>query len=168
MLKGRDILEERAKESPSLKSTLEEEININIDENKLGPEVKFENGKRILVFNDPLYSREKKSVINYTVFRGKWEFENMEEFDEENPGICAVKFTPVKDFSNITIVFKTFKDRVEFMNSIYSDNEMRQTGGGINLESFANSKVLKNTSGLIGLSVAAYGLYKLLKKKTDS
>lgn len=165
MLKGRDILEQRAKETPSLKSTLEEDVSINVDENNLGPEVKLENGKRILVFNDPLYSREKKSVINYTVFRGKWEFENLEEFDSENPGTCAVKFAPVRDSSNITLVFKSFKDRVEFMNSIYSDNEMKQTGGGVNLESLANSKVLKNTSGLLGLSLAAYGLYKILKSK---
>ncbi len=164
MLKGKDVLEQRARESQSLKSTLQEEININVDENQLGPDVKFENGKRVLVFNDPLYSREKKSVINYTVFRGKWEFENMEEFDTENPGTCAVKFAPVRDSSNITLVFKSFKDRVEFMNSIYSDNEMKQRGGGVNLESIANSKVLKNTSGIIGLSVAAYGLYKLFKK----
>ena len=166
MLKGKEILEQRAKESRSLKSTLQEEININVNENKLGPEVKLENGKRVLVFNDPLSSKEKKSEINYTVFRGKWEFENLDDFDSENPGTCAVKFTPVRNSSNVTLIFKSFKDRVEFMQSIYSDNGMKQTGDGDSRESTTNSKVITNASGLLGFSLAAYGLYKIFKKQT--
>jgi hypothetical protein len=51
------------------------------------------------------------------------------------------------------------------MDSIYSDSEMKQLGGGVNLEKLANSKVLRTTGGLIGLSLAAYGLYKLFKGK---
>jgi hypothetical protein len=51
------------------------------------------------------------------------------------------------------------------MDSIYSNNEMKQLGGGIDLEKLANSKVLRTTSGIIGFSIAAYGLYKLFKGK---
>jgi hypothetical protein len=44
---------------------------------------------------------------------------------------------------------------------------MKQIGGGMNLEKFANSKVLRATGGLIGLSLAGYGLYKLLAGKKE-
>jgi hypothetical protein len=54
------------------------------------------------------------------------------------------------------------------MDSIYSDNEMKQIGGGMSLEKFANSKVLKTTGGLVGLSVIGYGLYKLFSKKDSN
>jgi hypothetical protein len=42
---------------------------------------------------------------------------------------------------------------------------MKQIGSGINLEKIANSKVVKATGGLIGLSLVGYKLYKLLKKE---
>ncbi|HSP88965.1 MAG TPA: hypothetical protein VLN45_12590, partial [Ignavibacteriaceae bacterium] len=122
-------------------------------------------GKEVLVFDDPLHSREKRSIVNYTIFKGKWEFENMDDLDETDHEKCAVKFTPVKDGSSLTIAFKSLKDRVEFIDSIYSDSEMKQLGGGINLEKLANSKILRTTGGIIGLGIAAYGLYKLFKGK---
>jgi hypothetical protein len=131
-----------------------------------GPEEIYdEEGKKILVFHDPLHSRERKSVVNYTTFRGKWEFENLDNIDDTDSQKCAVKFIPIKESSAVTIAFKSQKDRLEFINSIYSDNEMKQLGGGMNLEKFANSKVLRATGGLIGLSLAGYGIYKLLAKK---
>ncbi len=164
MLKSKDILVQKAKEVKSLRSSIEGERN-EISKEELHPKtVVDDHGKKILVFSDPLYSREKRSVVNYTNFRGKWEFENLDDIDENNPDLCAVKFVPVRDSSNITIAFKSSKDRVEFMDSIYSDNEMKQIGSGINLEKIANSKVLKATGGLIGLSFAGYKLYKILKK----
>jgi len=165
MKKSRDILEKKAKESESLKESL---IDEQPEENKeeYNPYATVnEEGKEVLVFSDPLYSREKRSIVNYTIFKGKWEFENMDDLDDNDKEKCAVKFSPVRDGSNFTIAFKSLKDRVEFMDSIYSDTEMKQMGGGINLERFANSKVLKTTGGIIGLSIAAYGLYKLLKGK---
>lgn len=164
MLKSRDILIQKAQEVKSLKNSIEGDKN-NTPKDDLHPRTIInEHGKKILVFSDPLYSREKRSVVNYTNFRGKWEFENLDVIDENDPDKCAVKFMPVRDSSNITIAFKSLKDRVEFMDSIYSDNEMKQIGSGINLEKIANSKVLKATGGLIGLSVAGYKLYKILKK----
>jgi hypothetical protein len=89
----------------------------------------------------------------------------MDDLDNDDQEKCAVNFSPIKDGSNVTIAFKSLKDRVEFMDSIYSDSEMKQIGGGINLEKFANSKVLRTTGGLIGLSLAAYGLYKIFRGK---
>lgn len=167
MKKSRDILEKKSKESESLRETItkEDSSGLNEEAESGSKTIITEEGKEVLVFSDPLYSREKKSVINYTIFHGKWEFENIDDLDETDSEKCAVKFTPVKDGSSNTIVFKSLKDRVEFMDSIYSDSEMRQIGGGINLEKFANSKVLKTTGGIIGLSIAAYGLYKLFKGK---
>lgn len=130
-------------------------------------EIINEEGRKVLIFNDPLHSRESRSVVNYTTFRGRWEFENVDKIDESDPRKCAVKFTPIKDGSYLTIAFNSVKDRLEFMNSLYSDSELKQLGGGMNLERFANSKVLKATGGLIGLSLAGYGLYKILSKKKD-
>ncbi len=164
MLKSRDILVQKANEVKSLKSSIEGEKKETPKEELHPKTVINEEGKKILVFSDPLYSREKRSVVNYTNFRGKWEFENLDGIDENDLDKCAVKFTPVRDSSNITIAFKSLKDRIEFMDSIYSENEMKQIGSGINLEKIANSKVLKATGGLIGLSYAGYKLYKLLKK----
>jgi len=164
MLKSRDILVQKAKEVGSLRSSIEGEKNETSKEDLHPKIVVNEDGKKVLIFSDPLYSREKRSIVNYTNFRGKWEFENLDNIDENDPDKCAVKFTPVRDSSNITIAFKSLKDRIEFMDSIYSDNEMKQIGSGINLEKIANSKVLKATGGLIGLSLAGYKLYKFLKK----
>ncbi len=165
MLKSKDILVQKAKEVKSLKSGIEEDKN-DIPREELHPKtVVDENGKKVLIFSDPLYSREKRSIVNYAMFKGKWEFENLDNIDETDIEKCAVKFVPVKDASNFTIAFKSLKDRIEFMNSIYSDNEMKQTGSGVNLEKIANSKVLKATGGLIGLSYAGYKIYKLLKKE---
>lgn len=133
-------------------------------------EIIDEEGKKVIVFHDPLHTREKRSTVNFTTFRGKWEFENLDNIDETDEQKCAVKFIPVKDSSTITIAFKSVKDRLEFMNSIYSDNELKQLGGGMNLEKFANSKILRTTGGLIGLSLAGYGLYKIIsgmKKDND-
>ncbi len=164
MLKSKDVLIKKAKEVKSLKSSIESN-ETEPPKDELHPKTVIDDhGKKIMVFSDPLYSREKRSIVNYTNFRGKWEFENLDEIDENDPDKCAVKFTPVRDSSNITIAFKSLKDRVEFMDSIYSDNEMKQIGSGINLEKIANSKVLKATGGLIGLSYAGYKLYKILKK----
>jgi hypothetical protein len=164
MLKSKDILIQKAMEVKSLKNSIEGDKNGTPKDDLHPKTVINEHGKKILVFSDPLYSREKRSVVNYTNFRGKWEFENLDDIDENDPDKCAVKFIPVRDSSNITIAFKSLKDRVEFMDSIYSDNEMKQIGSGINLEKIANSKVLKATGGLIGLSLAGYKVYKLLKK----
>ena len=55
------------------------------------------------------------------------------------------------------------------MDSIYSDNEMKQMGSGMRFEKLANSKILRTTGGLIGIGLAGYGLYKLFfgKKKIN-
>jgi hypothetical protein len=50
------------------------------------------------------------------------------------------------------------------MDSIYSQDQMKQRGGGMSLEKLANSKVVRNTGGIIGISLAGYALYKLLSK----
>jgi len=168
--KSRDILEEKAKETETLKSSIEDdkdELTQKQEEDYYLKTIINEEGKKVLVFSDPLYSREKRSIVNYTIFRGKWEFENMDNIDENEPDKCAVTFSPVKDGSNITIAFKSIKDRVEFMDSIYSEKDMRQTGGGMSFEKLANSKVLRNTGGIIGLTLAGYGLYKLLSKSKE-
>ncbi len=167
MSKTREILSNKAKEVQKLKESLENESpNIIQDEKPLKSTVN-KDGKEVLVFKDPLYSRERRSTVTYSVFNGKWEFENIDNMDEHDSEKCAVKFTPVRDNSNITVSFKSLKDRIEFMDSIYADNELKQVGGGMSLENLANSKVLKTTGGIIGLSVLGYGLYKLLKGKED-
>lgn len=166
--KSKDYLTEKAKESKPLKETISSEESELKEEVSSQPEyVINEKGKKVMVFSDPLYSREKRSIVNYTIFNGKWEFENLDEIDETDEEKCAVKFTPSGDGTSITIAFKSLKDRVEFMDSIYNDREMKQVGSGIHLENLANSKVLKTTGGIIGLSILGYGLYKLLGKDKE-
>ncbi len=166
MAKAKDILEEKAKSAEALRDAIDSEATELQEDN---PDVKTiinEEGKKVIVFSDPLYSKEKRSVINYTIFRGGWEFENIDDIDDD-PEKCAVKFVPKKDNSNFTITFKSLKDRVEFFDSIYSDNQMKQVGTGMSLEKIANSKVMKTTGSIVGLSVLGYGLYKLLRGKTE-
>ncbi len=161
MTKSNEILKKKADESHPLRENIDDE-NLNSGE-IMQQTIIDDDGKKIRVFEDPLFSREKRSTVNYSVFRGKWEFENLDEIDgdEEN---CAVKFHPVKDESSFIIAFKSVKDRVEFFDSIYSDNEMKQRGSGMNLEKLANSRVLQTTGGILSLSVVGYGLYKMLNK----
>ena len=161
MKKSDEILKKKAEKSVPLSESIE-------DKNEKPGEVIQstiidDNGKTVKVFEDPLYSRERRSTVNYSVFRGKWEFEDIDEIDgnEEN---CAARFYPVKDESSFIIAFKSVKDRIEFFDSIYSDKEIKQRGAGMNLEKLANSKVLQTTGGLLSLSVLGYGLYKFFSK----
>lgn len=161
MKKSDEILRRKADEADPLRDIIEEENDHSHE--TVQKTLINDKGKEIKVFEDPLYSRENRSTVSYSVFRGKWEFENMDEIDgiEE---YCAVKFYPVKDESSFIIAFKSVKDRVEFFNSIYSDKQMKQRGGGMNLEKLANSRVLQTTGGIVSLSVLGYGLYRLFRK----
>ncbi|NWF90005.1 MAG: hypothetical protein HXY50_11160 [Ignavibacteriaceae bacterium] len=169
MSKSKEILQKKAKSSEPLKDSIDAEIEpANISEPEEPKTVINEEGKEVLVFEDPLHSKENRSIVNYSIFRGKWEFENIDDLDEGDHEKCAVQFTPLKDGSSLIITFKSLKDRVEFMDSIYSDNEMKQIGGGMRLENLANSKILRTTGGLIGLGLAGYGLYRLIFGKKDN
>jgi hypothetical protein len=163
--KSSEILRKKAEDSAPLKDHIDDENLSKVDDVKV-KKVIDEEGKEVIVFQDPLYSREKRSIVNYTVYRGKWEFENLDDIDD-NEGECAVRFKPIKDGSNFTIAFKSIKDRVEFMDSIYSDTEMKQRGTGMNLEKIANSNILKTTGGIIGAGILSYGLYKIFVKKEE-
>jgi len=170
MSKSKEILQKKAKSSESLKDSIDEEVDQTAASESSEPQtIVNEEGKEVLVFNDPLHSKENRSVVNYSIFRGKWEFESIDDLDEEDQEKCAIQFTPLKDSSSMIITFKSLKDRVEFMDSIYSDNELKQIGGGMRLENLANSKILRTTGGLIGIGLAGYGLYKLFfgKKKIN-
>ena len=168
MSKTKDILQKKAESSESLKESIDDESEQSeSSESAESQTIVNEEGKEVLVFDDPLFSKENRSVVNYSIFRGKWEFENIDELDEGDQEKCAVQFTPLKDSSSMIITFKSLKDRVEFMDSIYSDNEMKQIGGGMRLENLANSKILRTTGGLIGIGIAGYGLYRLFFGKKE-
>ena len=169
MAKVREILKRKAQYTDPLSASVEDIFSDiqNSIENKDEVEVIEKDGKKIIVFNDPLFSREPRSIINYSIFRGKWEFEPLEDIDETDPDKCAIQFTPLNDSAKVIIAFKSLKDRVEFMNSIYANEEMKQTGSGMSFEKLANSKVLKTTGGLLGLTMAGYGLYKMFSKKDE-
>lgn len=169
MAKVKEILRRKSQYTDPLSASVED-IFADIEneiENKDRVEVTEKDGKKVVVFNDPLYSREPRSTVNYSIFRGKWEFEPLEDIDENDPDKCAIQFTPTNDSAKVIIAFKSIKDRVEFMNSIYSSEEMKQIGSGMSFEKLANSKILKTTGGLLGLTVAGYGLYKLFSKKEN-
>lgn len=169
MTKVKEILRRKSQYTDPL-STSVEDIFADIEskiEHKDEVEVIEKDGKKVVVFNDPLHSREPRSTVNYSIFRGKWEFEPLEDIDETDPDKCAIQFTPINDSAKVIIAFKSIKDRVEFMNSIYANEEMKQIGSGMSFEKLANSKVLKTTGGLLGLTMASYGLYKIFSKKEE-
>jgi hypothetical protein len=169
MSKTKEILQKKAESSESLKETIDDEVEQSSSTVSSEPQTIInEEGKEVLVFEDPLHSKENRSIVNYSIFRGKWEFENIDDLDEDDSEKCAVQFTPLKDSSSLIITFKSLKDRVEFMDSIYSDNEMKQLGGGMRFENLANSKILRTTGGLIGIGLAGYGLYKLFFGKKEN
>ncbi|MDP4115735.1 MAG: hypothetical protein Q8903_06350 [Bacteroidota bacterium] len=164
MTESKEILEKKSKETVSLKESVNDNTNENTVDEQFPQRQVDSEGRSILVFKDPLFSREKRAVVNYTIFRGKWEFEILDEIDDDDTEKCAVKFIPTNESSNVTIAFKSIKDRLEFMDSIYADNAMKQSGTGMSLEKYANSKVLQ-TGGLVGLAtLAGLGLYKLFRK----
>ncbi|MEJ5262501.1 MAG: hypothetical protein WHT45_07455 [Ignavibacterium sp.] len=169
MAKTKEILRRKAQETDPLSASVEDILADIEDEvlHKHEVEVIEKDGKKILVFNDPLFSREPRSIVNFSIFRGKWEFELLEDIDETDPEKCAVEFTPLNDKAKLIIAFKSVKDRVEFMNSIYASQEIKQVGSGMSLEKIANSKLLKTTGGILGLTVAGLGLYKFLKSRKD-
>jgi len=169
MAKAKEILRRKSQYTDPLSASVED-IFADIEneiENKDQVEITEKDGKKVVVFNDPLYSREPRSTVNYSIFRGKWEFEPLEDIDENDPDKCAIQFTPLNDSAKVIIAFKSIKDRVEFMNSIYGSEEMKQVGSGMSLEKLANSKLLKTTGGILGLTAAGYGLYKLFSKKNN-
>lgn len=169
MTKVREILRRKSQLADTLSASVEDivaDIENEIDQ-KNAVEVIERDGKQVLVFHDPLHSREPRSIVNYSIFRGKWEFELLDDIDETDSDKCSVQFNPLNDSAKLVIAFKSVKDRVEFMNSIYTSEEIKQVGGGMSLERFANSKILKTTGGLIGLTLAGYGLYKSFKKKNN-
>lgn len=168
MSKSKEILQKKAKNIESLKESIDDEAEQTGSTESSEPQtIVNEEGKEVLVFEDPLHTKENRSVVNYSIFRGKWEFENIDDLDEENNEKCAVQFTPTKDSSSVIITFNSLKDRVEFINSIYSDNDLKQIGGGMRLENLANSKILRTTGGLIGIGLAGYGLYRLFFGKKE-
>ncbi|WP_337866771.1 hypothetical protein [Ignavibacterium sp.] len=169
MAKTKEILRRKSQETDPLSASVEDILADIEDEvlNKHEVEIIEKDGKKILVFNDPLFSREPRSIVNYSIFRGKWEFELLEDVDETDSEKCAVEFTPLNDKAKLIIAFKSVKDRVEFMNSIYASQEIKQVGSGMSLEKIANSKLMKTTGGILGLTVAGLGLYKFLKSKKD-
>jgi hypothetical protein len=165
----KEILRRKSQLSDPLNASVEdifEEIENEIENKDI---IKYEekDGKKILVFNDPLFSKECRSTVNYSVLRGKWEFELLEDIEENEPDKCAVQFNPLSDSAKFIIAFNSVIDRIEFMNSIYAHEEIKQVGGGMSLEKFANSKVLKTTGSLVGLGIAGYGFYKLFSKKKE-
>ncbi len=113
MAKSRETLKRKSKYTDPLSASVED-IFADIEneiEQKDEVEVVEKDGKKVLVFNDPLYSREPRSTVNYSVFRGKWEFEPLEDIEENDPDKCAIQFTPVSDSAKVIIAFKSIKDR---------------------------------------------------------
>ena len=93
MAKSREILRRKTQYSDPLSASVEDifaEIENEI-EHKDEIEVLDRNGKKVVVFNDPLYSREPRSTVNYSIFRGKWEFEPLEDIDENEVHVKEIK-----------------------------------------------------------------------------
>ena len=169
MSKTKEILKRKSQYVDPLSASVEDIFSEIEEEIEHKDQIEYieKDGKKILVFNDPLHSKEARSTVNYSIFRGKWEFELLEDIEENEPEKCAIQFNPIDDSAKIILAFKSVKDRVEFMNSLYATEEIKQIGGGMSLEKLANSKILRTTSGLLGLGLAGYSFYKIFSGKRD-
>jgi hypothetical protein len=121
----------------------ETEISLKEYENKL--------------YIDPQFGNEQNSsTVNYAVFSNKW---NIEDVKED----YSVKIVhPTGD--SIILSFNTFKDKIAFVQNIYSSHHVKQTGTGHDLESLANLNLLyaEQNSHEQNILITAFDLLRII------
>jgi hypothetical protein len=94
------------------------------------------NEFRNKLYIDPGYGTEQfSSVINYAVFKNKWNIEDIKEN-------YSIKIVHPGSGDSIILSFNSFKDKVAFSQNIFSSSYIKQTGTGHDLESLANLNLL--------------------------
>ncbi|MGE5797389.1 MAG: hypothetical protein ACM34M_10465 [Ignavibacteria bacterium] len=103
------------------------------DKNKTEISVKEYENK---LYIDPQFGNEQySSTVNYAIFTNQW---NIEDVKED----YAVKIVHPRSGDSIILSFGTFKDKLAFVQNIYSSQHIKQIGKGHNLESLANLNLL--------------------------
>ncbi len=88
------------------------------------------------LYVDPQYGAEQFSAtVNYAVFTNRW---NIEDLKED----YSIKIIHPGSGDCIILSFNTFKDKLAFIQNIYSSQYIKQIGTGHDLESLANLNLL--------------------------
>ncbi len=94
-------------------------VNLNRYKNKL--------------YVDPHYGLDHQiSEVNYAVFSGDWEIEDVREE-------YVVKMIHKPSGDGISLSFNSLKDKINFVKNIYTARPIKQIGNGMELEKLANS-----------------------------
>ncbi len=129
-------------------------MQTEFDKNKTDISLKEYENK---LYIDPQYGNEHfSSTINYAVFTSKWNIEDV----KEDHGVKIVH--PNGD--SIVLSFNTFKDKLAFVQNIYSSQHIVQTGKGHDLESLANLNLLyaEQDSHERNILITAFDLIRII------
>ena len=108
-------------------------MQAEFDKNKTEISLKEYENK---LYIDPQFGNEQyNSTVNYAIFTNQW---NIEDVKED----YSVKIVHPRSGDSIILSFSTFKDKLAFVQNIYSSQHIKQTGRGHNLESLANLNLL--------------------------
>ena len=96
-------------------------VNLNRYKNKL--------------YVDPHYGLDHNlSEVNYAVFSGEWEIEDVREE-------YVVRMIHRLSGDSISLSFNSLKDKISFVKNIYAARPIKQIGNGMELEKLANSHI---------------------------
>lgn len=99
------------------------------------PEISLEDYRNKL-YIDPEFGEEQySSTVNYAVFTNRWKIEDVKENH-------SVRIVHPGSGDSIVLSFNSFKDKLAFIQNIYSSCYIEQIGRGHNLESLANLNLL--------------------------
>ncbi len=85
-------------------------------------------------YEDPSCDLINPVSVEYAVFSSEWDIEEL-KYDN------GLKIIHRKSGDSISLGFTTLKDRVEFTKKIFASKKVKQIGGGMNLEQFANTRI---------------------------
>lgn len=92
------------------------------------------------LYVDPQYGLDHhSSSLNYTVFSGEWDIEDVREE-------YVVKMIHRTSGDTISLSFNSLKDKINFIKNIYAAKPIKQVGNGMELEKLANGHLKPSTS----------------------
>ena len=106
------------------------------------------------LYIDPQYGLDHhSSSVNYAVFSGEWDIEDVREE-------YMVKMIHRTSGDTVSLSFTSLKDKLNFTKNIYAAKPIKQVGNGMELEKSANGHikppVSRSLSGLLSKIVPLF------------
>jgi hypothetical protein len=106
------------------------------------------------LYVDPQYGLDHhSSSVNYAVFSGEWDIEDVREE-------YVVKMIHRTSGDTVSLSFASLKDKLNFTKNIYAAKPIKQVGNGMELEKLANSNIKpaasKSLAGLLSKIVPLF------------